>query len=486
MAYYGGFVYVNRGNRLDKRDLATAAIVATAPIPAGAFTNQFGGNYVQNSGIVIDNLGRIFVGSRGSVSQFNTALTLIATYPVTGGYNVYDVDLTSTGQLIACGASGTSGTASRTGTVESLGVLGSGPYVMPCCDASICAVGPLCDTDAPVTLQSAVGGGTWSSSAPGFNPVTGVFDPVVAGIGTYTFYNTVACGMDSVVIDVIFCPGLSVCVLGNGDLSVSGGTGPYDWDQGTVVGSCPFGPGSGCNFLTHYVGTLTWTYFGSGNIITPPPGADTIRVYDATLTYTSWDIASLPLCVILPAELLLFDGESVAEHTNELTWVTATEAEIHHYTIQRSANGTVYEFAGNVAAGGSSSSETTYTMTDRHAFSPVTWYRLGATDLNGHYRHLSTIAVHAQNDDSFILGVHPVPADQSIHFTYTGARSDRDPLQLRVVNSLGATVTEKTWSGLDHNSDLSLNVAGLAEGVYEMCFRYGGQSAYRKVLILHR
>jgi hypothetical protein len=484
MAYYGGFVFVNRGNRIDKRDFATAAIVTSATIPGGAFTSQFGGNFVQNSGIVIDNNGRIFVGSRGSVSEFNVNLNLIATTPVTGGYNVYDVDLTSTGELIACGATGTSSSNSRTGTVESLGILGAGPFAMTCCDASICQVGPLCDDGSPVTLTAAVGGGTWSSSAPGFNAATGVFDPSVAGIGTYTFYNTVACGVDSLVIDVVFCPGLSICRETNGDLTVTGGTGPYTWEEGTMVASCPFGPGAGCNFLTHAVNTLTWTQFGTGVTVTPPPGADSVRVLDGSLEGLSWDISSLPFCTILPVELLAFAGESVRPGSNRLEWVTASESNSDHFTLQHSGNGTDWKFIGTVPAAGNTDIESEYNFIDDKAFAPITWYRLGEKSSNGEFRHLSTIAVSSSSDDNLILDLHPNPATETVYFTFSGSKSTLDPLELSIVNSLGVVVKEVTWTDTPHNSLLDFRVSELSPGVYEMCFKQGMRSAYHKVLIL--
>lgn len=484
MAYHNGFVYVNRGNRIDKRDAVTSATVATATIPGGGFSSPFGGNHVENSGIVIDNAGRIFVGSRGSVSQFNTNLALIATYPVSGGYNVYDVDLTSTGEVIACGSTGDSGSASRTGTVESLGVQGTGPYAMTCCDASICPIGSLCDTDAPVILVASGGGGTWSSSAPGFNTSTGEFDPSVAGVGTYTFYNTVACGMDSIEIDVVFCTGLSVCVLGNGDLSVSGGTGPYTWEEGTMVSSCPFGPGTGCNFLTHELNTLTWSSLGIGNTITPPLGADTIRVVDGSIENVSWDISTLPPCGPLPAELTLFEGQSLIEGTNELQWTTSSELNVRHYTLQRSSDGVHFQYAGNQSAIGNTSQESNYTFLDRKAYTPTTFYKLGATDFDGNYRHLSTIIVHANQTNDFIFSVYPNPSREIIHFTYTGSKSEKESLRLKMVDGLGTTVLQKDFTSLRHNMDFSIDVSGLSSGVYQMCFVLGGKSSYHKIVIL--
>ncbi|MCB9235527.1 MAG: T9SS type A sorting domain-containing protein [Bacteroidia bacterium] len=483
MAYFGGFIYVNRGNRIDKRNVNTGAIVATAAIPAGTFTSGFGGSQVENSGIIIDNTGRIFVGSKGSVSQFDVNLNLVATFPVTGGYTVYDVDLTSSGQLIACGSTGNSGSASRTGTVESLGVIGSAPYVMPCCDASICAVGPFCDTDGPVNLTPGVAGGTWSSTAPGFNAVTGTFDPSVAGIGTYTFHYTQPCGSDSLVVDVQFCPTLTVCRLGNGDLSVTGGTAPYNWETGTIVHSCPFGPGSGCNFLTHSVATLTWTNFATGNIVTPPAGADTVHVFDPSNELFSWDITTLPSCVVLPAEMVTFEGKSVDEHTNALHWVTSSETDLDHFTLQSSPNGTDWKAIATVRGKGSLNQETRYDFTDGAAYAPVTFYKLGLTDHNGMYRHLYTIEINSQTHENLINHVYPNPARDVIHFTYTGSAQENQPLFVKLVNTLGSVTQTRVYTGMGQIEDLSMEVSGLAAGVYFLYFRQGSRTAYRKIVV---
>ena len=311
------FVYTQNGSTVHKRDLNTGAILATAAIPAGitngplAFTNKY---QAGNSGIAMDNCGNVYVGSSNQIVKYDGNLNVLATSPTS--YRVSDVEVSPSGDIVLCGSTGTSSSSSRTGYAESVNLSSCAPTVLTCCDANFCSVGPLCDTDPVVNLSANTGGGTWSSSpvTAGLNAATGAFDPSVAGVGTYTITYTLACGSSSLDIQVINCSAMSVCVEANGDLTVTGGTGPYDWDEWVPASSTPITTSAQC---TACGGTWTfgacynpfpiplntcnspagWSYFASGTTVTPPPGSDTIQVTDAFgNNFVSYDISTLPPC----------------------------------------------------------------------------------------------------------------------------------------------------------------------------------------------
>ncbi len=75
---------------------------------------------------------------------------------------------------------------------------------------------------------SAPAAGTWSGTGI-TNTITGTFDPVVAGNGVHTITYTEACGFSTIDIEVVPC--LEVCEEANGDFTVSGGVGPYTWQE---------------------------------------------------------------------------------------------------------------------------------------------------------------------------------------------------------------------------------------------------------------
>lgn len=487
IAYYGGYVYINRGDRIDKREFNTANIVASGVIPGGTFTAGFGGNYVRNSGIIIDANGRIFVGSQGSVEEFDINCNHIATYAVTAGYNVYDVDLTSSGQLIACGASGTRSTASRTGYVESLGTpYGQAPYVMTCCNATICLMDPLCDGDGPVTLTTYTGGGTFTSSAPGFTPATGVFDPAVAGPGTYTFYYTLACGTDSIDIDVISCVSMNVCLEGNGDLTVNGGTGPYTWDEGTLtVGPCVFAFSSACGAFSNYPApTWNWTNFATGSTVTPPVGADTVRVTDNNGTEIEiYDISALPACAVLPAELISFTCRQAGESEVDVEWITASEVNNDYFTLQSSSDGIYWNTIATVQGAGNSSFENVYNRTDHTPSLPMTYYRLFQTDFDGTTKYLGTITMNMETVSGFeVIDLYPNPAHDWLSFTYKGEITTK-PLQVMILNPLGEVVSEQVYTDLTPFTQSTLNIASLSNGLYQVLFTQGELSTTQKLVI---
>lgn len=296
LAYYNGFVFVNRGNRLDKRDFNTAAILQSVTIPGGGWAASLGQNQMQNSGIAIDQCGNIYVGSKTGVYKFDQSLAQTGFYATS--FNVYDVAIVSTGEIVAGGATGTSSTSTRTGTIQSFAAAACAQPVTVCCNPSICPQAPLCTSDAAVTLSAQSSGGTWSitPATAGFNTTTGVFNPSVAGAGTFTVTYTLACGSESTTIIVSPCAALTVCEETNGNLTVSGGTGPYTWQNWQAASTTPITNQAQCEACGYswFLGTCLngatpatscptpagWVTVGTGTTITPPVGATQMQVLD--------------------------------------------------------------------------------------------------------------------------------------------------------------------------------------------------------------
>lgn len=149
----------------------------------------------------------------------------------------------------------------------------------PCCEAEVAPVPSLCLADAPVELQPVTPGGTWSG--PGIaDPDSPLFDPALAGVGVHTVFHTIPCGTDSVVIAVSPCDQLVVCLEDDGTWTVSGGVGPYDWQEETTTEdcsacfiACAFPPGCA-------VDVTVWSTFATGTTV-PAPSTFPVQVVDA-------------------------------------------------------------------------------------------------------------------------------------------------------------------------------------------------------------
>lgn len=163
-----------------------------------------------------------------------------------------------------------------------------------CCFADIETVDVQCVDDPAFNLVATAGigsncsntvSGTWSGQGI-TNASLGTFDPATAGLGVHTINLTLSCGyVASTTVIVSACATLSLCLEANGDLTVTGGTGPYTWNSQTLVQDCsacldqfPIPP---CSFPPGcVVDVLSWTQFATGSTVTPP-GTFPLQVLDS-------------------------------------------------------------------------------------------------------------------------------------------------------------------------------------------------------------
>lgn len=301
------FYYTQNGVNVVKRNLQTGAILTTSSIPGGSNTTALGDFSVSNSGIDIDNCGNVYVGSSTGVVKFDANLVQLATYPTT--YKVYDVHVTTAGDVVAVGSTGTSSSNVRTGYIQTFAAGACAPMSSACCDASICPVQNVCISDAPIQLTAATPGGTWSG--PGIS-ATGLFTPANAGVGTQSITYTLPCGSESTTITVSPCQGLTACLEANGSVSVSGGVAPYAWAYYQAAQNTPItnqGECQSCGYTWFFGQCLNgvvpvnscnspaqWVNFANGTNATPPVGVAQVQVTDAAGTVQVLTLANLLPC----------------------------------------------------------------------------------------------------------------------------------------------------------------------------------------------
>lgn len=92
------------------------------------------------------------------------------------------------------------------------------------------------------------------------------------------------------------------------------------------------------------------------------------------------------LTTTLPVELVSFDAERDATNMVDLVWVTASEDNCSHFTVERSLDKLEWSVAGTVIGAGTSQEEIEYNLVDFQAPRELVYYRLTQHDLDGRQR----------------------------------------------------------------------------------------------------
>jgi gliding motility-associated-like protein len=288
------FVYTQNGTTIQKRNPTTGAIITSAAIPGGISVASGSLNQAGNSGIDLDSCGNVYVGSGNAVIKYSSNLVLLSSTALP--FRVSDVSVSYGGDVIVCGTTGTSSTTTRTGYVQSLNMSACYPQLLACCNTTVCPVAPVCVSASPFNLTAAAPGGTWSGTGI-TNAALGTFSPAVSGAGTFTISYITSCGTGTVSITVNPCTALSVCAESTGQLTVSGGSGPYSWQQQVTTTPCVPGVGFCSGFGTVAGPPVTsWSTFTTGTTITPP-GTYPLQVVDNSgTTFLISSFGALPAC----------------------------------------------------------------------------------------------------------------------------------------------------------------------------------------------
>lgn len=285
-------IYTQNGSTVHRRDIQTGTIITTATIPGGNTTSQLGANSAENSGLVLDSCGFVYVGSGNAVHKFTPDLQLVSSVATPGA--VYDVAVNHNGEVVACG----------NGFLVSLAIGSCAPPPRECLTClELTGSGTFCADDPFTTLSASIAGGIWSG--PGItDPLLGTFTPASAGAGvhviTYTLPAPAPCGSDTLQLVVSPCAPLSVCVNDDGTLSAANGVGPYTWQHQTTTQDCSacilacfFPPGCAVN-------VTGWTTWATGTSASAPPNYP-IQVIDATGTSIIINSAAeVPVCSPCP------------------------------------------------------------------------------------------------------------------------------------------------------------------------------------------
>lgn len=266
------FIYTQNGTTVHQRNIANGAITATAAIPGGSSNSTFG-NSPNNSGLDLDDCGNVYCGSINQVVKYDANLNQLSTFATSAA--VYDVTVTLSGEVVACGPGYASSINMSACAPIAINCSASSPLSVTSTQNNISCFGQ-CTGGASVTASGGNGVYTyaWAPSGGTGSSATGLC------AGTYTCTVTDGLGATTTATFNITQPASALsatstqtninCAGGTGSASVtaSGGTPTY-----TYAWSPSGGSSAGASGLN--AGTYTCT-------ITDANGCTTTQSFNIT------------------------------------------------------------------------------------------------------------------------------------------------------------------------------------------------------------
>ncbi len=164
---------------------------------------------------------------------------------------------------------------------------------------------------------------------------------------------------------------------------------------------------------------------------------------------------------ILPLVLVTFTAETANNNTVDLAWSTQMESNTSHFTIERSADGIIWNEIGEVEAKGISSTVSNYTYTDASPLKGINYYRMEMVNLDGSfgYTDVRVIRTTVINNISFF----PNPARDFVNVSL--GQSEENEFTLRLYNQSGQLLQEKKVSG-SNGTIVTFAIQQYTPGIY--------------------
>ena len=203
----------------------------------------------------------------------------------------------------------------------------------------------------------------------------------------------------------------------------------------------------------------------------------------------SWFVGSTDkLNSPLPVILLSFAAELVDNTQVALVWVTASEINNDHFTIERSTNGLTFTEIIRVSGAGDSNSELEYEAYDDSPAEGISYYRLKQTDFDGTEETFTMVVVNFEknSDGSCILRVFPNPCIGQCTIDLSECEHNESAeIKVEMIDALGNLVYSKIpYRQFDGSFQFSIDSSNnLKPGVYIVRGASQSESYTKKVIV---
>jgi len=179
----------------------------------------------------------------------------------------------------------------------------------------------------------------------------------------------------------------------------------------------------------------------------------------------------------LPVELIEFTADPVNNSEVLCKWITASEINNDYFVVERSRDGSGFEYVGTVDGAGNSVGTLSYNFTDTSPFKGISYYRLKQVDFNGAYSYSQIAAVRITGIDQQV-SIYPNPSSGDVYLVTDNLESVTIPVSL--FDASGRLVYQKEIYG---NKVEQFDFSSLAKGIYSLKVTLPDeQSVFRLVL----
>lgn len=175
----------------------------------------------------------------------------------------------------------------------------------------------------------------------------------------------------------------------------------------------------------------------------------------------------------LPVKWLNFTGKAI-KGVVELNWSTASELDNREFTIERSADGAIFQSVGTVEGKGTTTAVSYYAFTDQQPIKGISYYRIKQTDINGKYSYSNTIRISSTGQSAGALRLYPNPAITAVPLKVEYSNFRNQLVTVSIINAAGIVV-HRQLVNFGSDSRATLNISRLQRGSYFVSMVSGGQ-----------
>lgn len=177
----------------------------------------------------------------------------------------------------------------------------------------------------------------------------------------------------------------------------------------------------------------------------------------------------------LPIELLEFSARYNGTNV-DLEWSTASEVNNDHFTIERSADGSIFYELKELPGAGNSTQTLSYASADKSPLNGTSYYRLKQTDFDGRFEYSQIVTVSIDKNNFDVLSAAETAETLTVKF------SGRTQCQVLIeLYDMNGKKVISVRQNVSEQNELNIPLGGLSKGIYLLKATNGDQLIARKL-----